>query len=63
MRSLRKSYWLAMPLVCGLRHAPRIKNPDELKEKTARATAELKSNAKAMAEGVREGWSRKAPRH
>jgi competence protein ComEA len=36
-------------------------NPQELKEKTARATAELKTNAKAVAAGVREGWSRDKP--
>jgi competence protein ComEA len=35
--------------------------PDELREKTAEATAQLKENAKAVAEGVREGWSRGNP--
>src|SRR5262249_36570047 len=33
-------------------------NPDALKEKTAQATAELKSDAKAVASGVKEGWNR-----
>ena len=33
-------------------------NPDELREKTAQATATLKSDAKAVAEGVREGLNR-----
>ena len=33
----------------------------ELKEKTAEATATLKSDAKAVADGVREGWSRDKP--
>jgi len=32
--------------------------PDEVRERTARATAEFKQNAKAVAEGVREGWSK-----
>ena len=36
-------------------------NPQELKEKTAQATAELKGNAQAVAAGVREGWSRDKP--
>jgi competence protein ComEA len=36
-------------------------NPQELKEQTARATAELKVDAKAVAAGVREGWSRDKP--
>jgi len=31
-------------------------NPQDLKEKTAHATAELKRDAKAVASGVREGW-------
>ena len=36
-------------------------NPDDLKEKTAQATAALKSDAKAVASGIREGWSRNNP--
>src|SRR5437868_10889932 len=36
-------------------------DPNELKEKTANATAELKRDAKAVAQGVREGWSRDKP--
>ena len=36
-------------------------SPDDLKERTAEATAALKSDAKAVAEGVREGWSRDHP--
>ena len=35
--------------------------PDDLREKTAEATAQLKENAKAVAEGVREGWGRDKP--
>jgi DNA uptake protein ComE-like DNA-binding protein len=31
-------------------------NPDEIREKTAQATAEMRRDAKAMAEGVKEGW-------
>jgi DNA uptake protein ComE-like DNA-binding protein len=33
-------------------------SPQDLKEQTAKATATLKSDAKAGAEGVREGWNR-----
>jgi DNA uptake protein ComE-like DNA-binding protein len=33
-------------------------NPQDLKEKTAQATAELKRDAKAVGSGVREGWSK-----
>jgi DNA uptake protein ComE-like DNA-binding protein len=36
-------------------------SPQEIREKTAQATAELKQNAKAVAEGVKEGWSRDKP--
>ena len=36
-------------------------NPQELKEKTAETTAALKRDAKAVASGVREGWSRDKP--
>jgi len=36
-------------------------NPDELRERTAEATAQLKSGAKAVAEGVKEGWNRDKP--
>jgi competence protein ComEA len=36
-------------------------SPDELREKTAQATAQMKSDAKAVAQGIREGWSRDKP--
>lgn len=36
-------------------------NSQELKEKTAERTAELKRDAKAVAAGIREGWSRDKP--
>ena len=36
-------------------------NPQELKEKTARATEEVKRDARAVAAGIREGWSRDKP--
>jgi competence protein ComEA len=36
-------------------------NPQQLKEKTAETTAALKSDARAVAAGVREGWSRDKP--
>ncbi|HZQ25948.1 MAG TPA: helix-hairpin-helix domain-containing protein [Terriglobales bacterium] len=32
-------------------------NPDELRQRTAKTTAELKNDAKAVAQGVREGLS------
>src|SRR5258708_14204898 len=36
-------------------------NSKDLKEKTAQATAEVKRDAKAVAAGIREGWSRDRP--
>jgi len=36
-------------------------NPQDLKEKTAKATEDAKRDAKAVAEGIREGWSRNKP--
>ena len=52
---------LAIVLVLGLAGCTPNQDPQELKEKTARATAELKVDAKAVAAGVREGWSRDKP--
>ena len=48
-------------LLCALTACTPNQNPQELKERTAKATAELKVNAKAVAAGVREGWSRDKP--
>jgi len=36
----------------------RKQSPDDLREKTAERTAELKRNAKSVAEGVKDGWNR-----
>jgi DNA uptake protein ComE-like DNA-binding protein len=36
-------------------------NPQDLKEKTAQATAQFKRDAQAVASGVREGWNRDKP--
>jgi len=36
-------------------------SPDEVREKTAQATSEIKQDAKVLADGVKEGWSRNQP--
>jgi len=36
-------------------------NPQQVREKTAEATAELKENAKAVAQGIHEGLARPTP--
>lgn len=61
MRFHREILPVAIVLLCGLAACTRNQSPEELKEKTARATAELKVDAKAVAAGVREGWSRDKP--
>ena len=48
-------------LLVGLVSCVNPDNPQDLKEKTAKATEEAKRDAKAIAEGVREGWSRDKP--
>ncbi len=45
-----------MLLLTGCSQKPQ--NPDELREKTADATAQLKTDTKAVVEGVREGLTR-----
>jgi competence protein ComEA len=51
---------LALALT-GCTTTPQKQTPDDLRERTAEATAQIKQNAKAVAEGVREGWSRDKP--
>ena len=41
--------------------APQKQTPEQVREKTAEATAEFKTNARAVVQGVREGWSRGNP--
>jgi DNA uptake protein ComE-like DNA-binding protein len=36
-------------------------SPDEVREKTAQATSDIKRDAKALAQGVKEGWNRDEP--
>ena len=48
-------------LLAGCMSCSINQNPGELKEKTAETTAALKRDAKAVAAGVKEGWSRDKP--
>lgn len=45
-------------LMAGIACAPN-QSPDQLREKTAEATSQIKRDTKAVAEGVREGLSSK----
>lgn len=47
---------LATTVACTQPH-----NSQDLKEKTAEATANMKRDAKAVAAGIKEGWSRDKP--
>jgi DNA uptake protein ComE-like DNA-binding protein len=58
---LRYAHVSAILLLTVLAGCAQPQNPQDLKEKTAQATAEVKSDAKAVAEGIREGWSRDKP--
>lgn len=55
-RSLSAALLLAALLGCNSQESPQ-----ELKEKTARETATMKRDARAVAEGIWEGWSRDKP--
>jgi competence protein ComEA len=61
MRLLNYLSLLMIASLIGLFACSSIKNSEDIKEKTAQATAEIKQGAKAVAEGVREGWSRDKP--
>src|SRR5262249_36674985 len=53
---------LALAAVTGLAACTqRQRSPEELKEKTAEATATLKANARAIGQGIKEGWNRDHP--
>lgn len=43
-------------ILCGC--APKESSPDAVREHAADATAKFKEDAKAVAQGVREGWTR-----
>jgi DNA uptake protein ComE-like DNA-binding protein len=58
MRSLSVSF-LALVFIVSVGCSTQRQSPDDLKERTAQATKELKDNAKAVAQGVKEGLSSK----
>jgi competence protein ComEA len=61
MGLLRYHHLPTLFLLAALAGCARPQDPQELKEKTAQATAEVKRDAKAVAAGIREGWSRDKP--
>jgi hypothetical protein len=58
MDFLRHRHVLAILLLVALAGCTPQQNPQDLKEKTARATEAVKRDARAVAAGIREGWSR-----
>ena len=61
MDFLRSRHVPLILLLAALAGCTQPQNSQELKEKTAQATAEVKRDAKAVAAGIREGWSRDKP--
>jgi len=65
-----KSTLLSFVLCCGLMFFVGCtgcnttpSSPDQVRQKTAEATAELKDNAKAVAQGIKEGLTRPSADH
>lgn len=61
MDSRRYLYAPTILLLAALACCTQKQNSQDLKEQAAQATAEVKSDAKAVAAGIREGWSRDKP--
>ncbi len=55
LRKMNSSIGLTLLVVLT---ACQQQNSQDLREQTAKTTAEVKSDAKAVAQGIREGWSR-----
>jgi DNA uptake protein ComE-like DNA-binding protein len=61
MNFLRYRHVPTILLLAAFAGCTKPQNTQELQEKTAQATAEVKRDAKAVAAGIREGWSRDKP--
>jgi competence protein ComEA len=61
MDLLRQRHVPTILLLAALAGCTQQQNSQELKEKTAQATAVVKRDAEAVAAGIREGWSRDKP--
>jgi competence protein ComEA len=61
MDFLRYRHILAVLLLASLAGCNQAPDSQQLEQKTAQATAEVKRDAEAVAAGVREGWSRDKP--
>jgi radical SAM superfamily enzyme with C-terminal helix-hairpin-helix motif len=61
MNFLRHRHVFSILLLLAFVGCTQQQNPQDLKEKTARATEEVKRDARAVASGIREGWGRDKP--
>jgi competence protein ComEA len=61
MNVLRYSAITSILLLSVLTGCSQQQRSEDLKEKTAQVTAEVKRDTKAVAAGIREGWSRDKP--
>jgi competence protein ComEA len=61
MNFRRYSHVPTVLLLAALSGCAQKESPQQLQQQTARATAEAKSDIKAVASGIREGWSRDKP--
>ncbi len=61
MNFLKHRLVLSTLLLLPLAACTPQQNPQDIKEKTAQATEEVKRDARAVASGIREGWSRDKP--
>ncbi|MFZ0297972.1 MAG: helix-hairpin-helix domain-containing protein [Candidatus Sulfotelmatobacter sp.] len=57
----KRRHTLTILLLAALAGCTQQQNTQELREKTAQATADVKDDAEAMAAGIREGWTRDKP--
>ena len=61
MYILKYRHFSLVLLLATVTGCTQTQSPQELKEKTAEATAAAKNDVKAVAEGVRQGWNRDQP--
>jgi len=61
MQMLRCRHVPVVLLLAALAGCSQRQSTQELKEKTAQATAEIKHDGEAVEAGIREGWSRDRP--
>ena len=61
MKIIRYRHIPVVFLLAALAGCSQQQSTQELKEKTAQATAEIKHDGEAVAAGIREGWSRDKP--